>query len=152
MNNKADAKITDSPRSKTETLWKNQTVNDNVRKTLVFHHTMIKSIVEKYKNSKSQKHRQFISKVVSSKLLKKYRLKKFAIIHLPFDKNRMHSNLDTGLDFRRRVQRNRCVERLQEKMKVFLERDDNSRATAGEKETVTRNKIKQEAQWVTSLT
>lgn len=67
MNNKADAKITDSPRSKTETLWKNQTVNDNVRKTLVFHHTMIKSIVEKYKNSKSQKHRQFISKVVSSK-------------------------------------------------------------------------------------
>lgn len=152
MNNKADAKITDSPRSKTETLWKNQTVNDNVRKTLVFHHTMIKSIVEKYKNSKSQKHRQFISKVVSSKLLKKIRLKKFAIRHLPFDKNRMHSNLDTGLDFRRRIQRNRCVERLQEKMKVFLERDDNSRATAGEKETVTRNKIKQEAQWVTSLT
>lgn len=59
--NKADAKTTDSPRSKTERLLKNQTVNDNVRKTLVFHHTMTKSIVEKYKNTKSQKHRQFSS-------------------------------------------------------------------------------------------
>lgn len=108
----------------------------------MFHHTMIKSIVEKYKNTKSQKHRQFVSKVVYSKLQKKYRLKKFAIRHLPCDKNRTHSNLDTGLDFRRKVQRNRCVERLQEKVKVFLERDDNSRATAGKKETVTRNKIK----------
>lgn len=59
--NKADAKTTDSSRSKTERLLKNQTVNDNVRKTLVFHHTMTKSIVEKYKNTKSQKHRQFSS-------------------------------------------------------------------------------------------
>lgn len=79
--NKADAKTTDSPRSKTERLLKNQTVNDNVRKTLVFHHTMTKSIVEKYKNTESQKHRQFSSvqfssNVVFSKLLKKYRLKK----------------------------------------------------------------------------
>lgn len=138
MNNKADAKTTDSPRSKTERLLKNQTVNDNVRKTLVSNHTMIKSIVEKYKNTKSQKHRQFVSTVVSSKQKKK----KFAIRHLPFDKNRTHSNLDTGLDFRRRIQRNRFVERLQEKVKVFLERDDNSRATAGKKETVTQNKIK----------
>lgn len=56
MNNKANAKITDSPRSKTERLLKNQLVNDNVRKTLVFNHTIIKSIVEKkqeYKKSKA---------------------------------------------------------------------------------------------------
>lgn len=95
-------------------------------------------------NTKSQKHRQFFSKVGSSELLKKYRLNKFTIRHLPFDKNRTHSNLDIGLDFRRRVQRNRCVERLQEKVKVFLERDDNSRTTAGKKETVTQNKIKKQ--------
>jgi hypothetical protein len=71
MNNKANAKTTDSPRSKTERILKNQTMNGNVRKTLVFHHTMIKSIAEKYKNKKSE-----ASPVHSSKLLKKYRLKK----------------------------------------------------------------------------
>lgn len=99
-------------------------------------------------NTKSQKHRQFFSKVGSSELLKKYRLNKFTIRHLPFDKNRTHSNLDIGLDFRRRVQRNRCVERLQEKVKVFLERDDNSRTTAGKKETVTQNKIKKQKRFL----
>lgn len=36
---------------------------------------MIKSIAKKHKNYRGQKHCQFISKVVSSELLKRYRLK-----------------------------------------------------------------------------
>lgn len=129
INIQTDAKTTDSARSKTERLLKNQIVNGIVRKKLVFHHNMIKSIAKKHKNTKRQKHCQFISKVVSSELLKRYRLKK----HLPYDKNRTHSNLKICLGFRRKLQRNRSVERLQEKVRVFLERENNSNNSRGKR-------------------
>lgn len=108
---------------------KNQIVNGIIRKKLVFHHNMIKSIAKKHKNTKRQKHCQFISKVVSSELLKRYRLKK----HLPYDKNRTHLNLKICLGFRRKLQRNRSVERLQEKVRVFLERENNSNNSRGKR-------------------
>lgn len=129
INIQTDAKTTDSARSKTERLLKNQKVNGIVRKKLVFHHKMIKIIAKKHKNTKRQKHCQFISKVVSSELLKMYRLEKhlhtIKIEHIQIKKK--------CLGFRRKLKRNRSVERLQEKVRVFLERENNSNNSRGKR-------------------
>ncbi|XP_062609736.1 splicing factor Cactin-like [Saccostrea cucullata] len=81
-------RCTDSPRSKTDQLLGEQNVTEEVRRTLLFHHTVVRSIKEKYKNSKKQRNRQIIANVVSSKLLRKYRLKKFAFKQLAFNRCR----------------------------------------------------------------
>lgn len=89
----------------------------------------LRSLPKKHKNTKRQKHCQFISKVVSSELLKMYRLEKhlhtIKIEHIQIKKN--------CLGFRRKLKRNRSVERLQEKVRVFLERENNSNNSRGKR-------------------
>lgn len=58
INIQTDAKTNDSSRSKTARLLKNQIVNGIVRKKLVFHHNMIKSIA---KNTRTLKGRSIAS-------------------------------------------------------------------------------------------
>ena len=50
-------------------------VRESVRKTLLFHNALITGLRDKYKNLKSERERQVYSKVVASRVLKRYKLK-----------------------------------------------------------------------------
>lgn len=106
--------------------------------------SVVNSIKEKYRNSNHQKNRLIIANKVSSKLLRKYRLK-FACKQFAF--NRCIKILE-GIDYERKVQRNRRVEQLKINVKTFLQRDNNSRTTTGKKETITRHKIKKQKRYL----
>ncbi|CAC5369505.1 unnamed protein product [Mytilus coruscus] len=67
----------ESPRSKTNILLKGQNVSPKVRKTLLYHFSLVEGIKQKYRDNKSEKKRQLIRNVVKSNILKKYRFKHF---------------------------------------------------------------------------
>ncbi|CAG2215361.1 unnamed protein product [Mytilus edulis] len=60
----------ESPRSKTNILLKGQNVCPKVRKTLMYHFSLVEGIKQKYRDNKSEKKRQLIRNVVKSNFLK----------------------------------------------------------------------------------
>lgn len=61
-----------------------------------------------------------------------------------FSPRRMRSNekRTTALTYTRKKQKNSISPATEEKIKQFLERDENSRASTGKKDTVTKKKTK----------
>ena len=50
-------------------------VRESVRKTLLFHNALITGLRDKYKNLKYERERQVYTKVVASRVLKRYKFK-----------------------------------------------------------------------------
>ena len=63
----------DTPRSKARRMLGEVKVRESVRKTLLFHNALITGLRDKYKNLKSERERQVYSKVVASRVLKRYK-------------------------------------------------------------------------------
>jgi hypothetical protein len=76
-------------RTKTKIPLKGQIVNEATRKSLLFHHVLLKEIKCKYAKAKKEKTRQVLIKAVSSDLLKKYRIKMFARKQLNLTQRRL---------------------------------------------------------------
>lgn len=62
-----------SPKSITKKLVGRRHVSENVRKTLTYHHALVRTIKENYHGSTSEKSRQIISQIVSGRIIRKYR-------------------------------------------------------------------------------
>lgn len=79
---------------------------------------------------------------MAGKVLKKYRLLKMAQREFGFSPRRMRSNekRTTAFTYTRKKQKNSISPATEEKIKQFLERDENSRASTGKKDTVTKKK------------
>lgn len=84
-------KSSDSPQSKITQLTSNCPVNPQIKKTLLFHESLIQDIKNKYKKATKDRERQLIAKVTTGRIIKKYRLQKFASDSLGFsNKNFRH--------------------------------------------------------------
>lgn len=118
----------------------------NLRKTLVFHNTLVSQLRQTY-HQKKIKGKQIISKVIAGNILKKYRLVYAAHKELEISYKTMRKNIMTpGLQYSRHS--NVVSNTTKEKIKEFLERDNNSQATTGKKGTITRQKFKKQKRYL----
>ena len=118
-----------------------RTITKEIKKTLLLHHTLVGEIKKKYNSTASAKKRQIIAGVVRAKIYKKYRLQNS--MYKEFEM-RPRVSKHQGPDARRKPRKDKTSSQLQERVKQFLSRDDNSRMTPGKKETITRHKIKKQ--------
>ncbi len=138
-------KHSDSPRSKVKELTANCPVNPRIRKTLLFHQSLIKDISNKYQQTTKERERQLIAKVTTGRIVKKYRLQRFAEDSLGFSSKRWQHN--ESLDFERK-KTNRFTDEFKNRVKTFYIRDDVSRITTGTKQTLTKNKVKMQKRFL----
>ncbi|KAL4009294.1 hypothetical protein ACER0C_003146 [Sarotherodon galilaeus] len=126
--------FSDSPQSKITQLTSHCPVNPQIKKTLLFHESLIEDIRNKYKKATKGRERQLIAKVAAGRIIKKYRLQKFASDSLRFsNKNFRHHD---SLHFERKDQQ------------AFYLRDDVSRMTTGTKQTLTKDKLKMQKRFL----
>jgi hypothetical protein len=125
-----------TPRSATRKLlgrW-HRSASGLVRKTLVFHHALIADLQEKYRKSSVQTKRALCT-TLSGRVLKKYR---------KIDTMRSALGCYSDQSAKKKSRRVLAVDRLMLACRSFFERDDNSRLTAGKKQTITRRKVKKQ--------
>ena len=140
----------DSPRTKTNTLIRGQKVSDEVKRTLNFHHSLVKGIREKYRLSVDRRNKELFINVLTSKLLRKYRLKKYTARAFGYSRKRVTLDHEENIKTRQGLfKRDRTrVDELQTSVRSFLQRDDNSRTAAGKKDSITRNKVKKQKRFL----
>ena len=138
-------KSSKSPRGKVNDLLRRQKVNSPVKRALLFHTTLIENVRRRYANAKTNMEKQLIAKVVSGNILKKYKLQKHALEAFGYSRRRAKYAVD--LTYRGR----RCISRseITQSVTTFFLRDDVSRMTTGQKQTVTRLKKKMQKRLLT---
>lgn len=111
---------------------------------IMFHNVVMAKLKESSKSLTNPKEKQILSKVIAGKIIKKYRLGKYAHQEFRFSQKMMRANQKrpNSLDFQRKKQSNVITRADEIKVAHFLERDDNSRATTGKRDTITRKKLK----------
>lgn len=136
----------DSPRTKTRKLLRGQSVSDEVRRKLLFHQTLVKGLRDKYKETRKRRTQQEIVGILPSKLLQKYKLKSYAAGAIGYSRRRVlgdEVSKNSSLS-----KRNSRIQRLLSSVKEFFQRDDNSRSSAGKRETITRFKVKKQKRFL----
>ena len=134
----------DSPRTKTASMLRGQRVSMPVKKTLLFHHVLVKGVTEKYKLMKSERSKQLIAQDFCNKLLKKYRMKKATKQHLNMTQRRIKEPISSDVGYVQKPRKIDIIERLKSDIEQFLCRNDNSRLKAGKKSTKTSAKVKKQ--------
>ncbi len=112
---------------------------------MLFHQSLIKDIGNKYQQTTKERERQLIAKVTTGRIVKKYRLQRFAEDSLGFSSKRWQHN--ESLDFERK-KTNRFTDEFKNRVKTFYIRDDVSRITTGTKQTLTKNKVKMQKRFL----
>jgi hypothetical protein len=141
--------LEDTPRTKARKLLKDSpSVSAKVRKTLNFHHTVIAQIRSRYKDTSTQRSRQFLARCVTGKILKKYRFNNTLKSALGMSANRVYntSNKAQCSTLYIRKPSISCSSCMQETIKMFYICEDNSRMTTCAKQTVTKGKMKKQKQ------
>lgn len=126
----------ETPRTKTKQLLRNFTKNmqqkKKVKRTLLFHFALKEELKEKYKRVNNHTKNNLLQ-IIRGKIMKKYKCMHRGMNDLCFNWKKT-----------KRVKKGNLTSRLKTKVQNFFERDDNSRATAGIKETITRRKMKKQ--------
>ena len=138
-----------SPRTKVNKQIR-QLPHATIKKTLLFHEALVKDIQEKYSNSRGEKERPLISKIVTGRVVKKYRLQRLAQISFGFSKKRWLMNkkyAELNLNYQRK-RNNRVADGFIKKVHDFYTRDDVSRITTGKRQTLTQKKIKNQKRFL----
>ena len=129
----------DSPRSKTMRLLRHAT-NNTIRKTLLFHHTIIQNIKTKYVHTREEREKQVSSRLFTSDIMKRYKIQNFAQKELGFSRRRFKRGLErTGFNGKKYMS---LSHKLRKEVEEYYCRDDVSRNTSGKKQTVTKDKKK----------
>jgi len=121
----------------------------NIKKALIFHHTLIDALRARYESLKSAKEKQMVVKVTASSLLKKYRLLKHAQSSLGLTVRTarfLRVNPDK-LAYSRKQHASKA-QQFTKRVTAFYLRDDNSKMTPGKKDTVTRTKQKMQKRFL----
>jgi hypothetical protein len=129
-----------TPRSKTKRDLKGSQVTPHVRRTLIFHNSLMSEMRGQFDNAQSLRQKRTLSQVITGKLLRKYRV--FNMIQ----------QFGGSIKIVRTVNENRVKSRKWNvvtpavimQVRDFYVREDNSRSTAGKKETITRAKVKKQ--------
>lgn len=141
--NAAILKIPDrdlSPKSKTKKMLLTLNSKDKKKllpKVLLTNNVILQSIKKKYVDVRNRKTRQTLKEVLSSQLVKKYRLQ-----------SHMMRSAKLNIVLREKKSFAEKIKRKMELITLFYCRDDVSRATAGKKEVLTKNKIKYQKRYL----
>ncbi|XP_056597894.1 uncharacterized protein LOC130415912 [Triplophysa dalaica] len=85
----------DSPSKRTKRMLGTSPVSNDVRRTLVYHHALLKSLKQKFQCAAKEKTRNLIARIVSGKILKKYRFQKIIHDTLGVSAKRFCKNVNT---------------------------------------------------------
>jgi len=143
--------VLDTPRSKTRAMLGTDRVNPSVRRNLLLHNVLCHSIRDKYRKTNSDKERQILSCVVTSRLLKKYRVINSCRDNTGISKRRLSRNVTDHVlvtQYKRKSYASKAP-RLRNTVTLFLERDDNSRITTSKSDTMSRHGIKKQRRLLT---
>ena len=133
----------DTPSTKTKRTLKRCVVSNEVRKTLIFHHSLIRQLNDKYQEIRGSKQKQLFAGLIGGKVLKKYRVLQMARREIGCPSlNRSTTNQPLLARFQSHL-------KLKKGVTTFLERDDNSRVMPGKKDTITRSKVKKQKHLLT---
>ena len=131
-------KKTESPRSKTRKLLRNLIVSEKVKKTLDFHHTLLAQIKRNYDKTRNERKKRLFRKFLCGKIVKRYKMQTIT---------RETFKISTqGWNNTKEERKKPCTgaSRLKKCVVDLFCRDDISRITTGKKQTVTRNKQKEQ--------
>lgn len=118
--------------------------NTDLRKAILFYHTIAENVRKRYRKSKSTRERKYISSLVCcNSLIRKYRLGQYARKSLGITHYQLKSSSDLHKDIWTRKTTMKSL-RIKEVVREFLERDDNSRIKADKRATVTKDKEKKQ--------
>ena len=114
--------------------------NNTIRKTLLFHHTIIQNMKTKYVHTREEQEKQVSSRLFTSDIMKTYKIQNFAQKELGFSRRRFKRGLErTGFNRKRYMS---LSHNLRKEVEEYYCRDDVSRITSGKKQTVTKDKKK----------
>lgn len=130
-----------SPRSKVNKLLR-QISGTALRKTLLFHTAVAEEVRTKYAHSRRESDRQVIARIVTGKILRKYRLQRLAEEVFGFSRRRWRKLGNENVCGYQRKKHKGIAVKLRSTVRLFFSRDDVSRITTGKKQTVTKEKIK----------
>ena len=127
-----------TPRSKTNQLIGKSQVRPEVKRMLLFSNVLLHLLRDKYKLSKSDKEKFVMTRLISSRLIKKYRMIQMCWSNIGIGKKRLLKMTEQVYQYNR-SKYNSLSRRMADKVTMFFERDDNSRITTGKNDTLTRN-------------
>lgn len=132
----------ESPASKAQRLLQNVPVSNKVRRSLLTHHALMANIKTTFASTKTKREKRVMARLFTGKLLKKYGLQKeiSATLHVS---RKWRKNPGEG-----NVKYRSLCSKLQSKVVAFLTRDENSRLTAGKKQTITRGRIRKQKRFL----
>lgn len=130
----------DTPNKVVDELLKGHNVSPEVRKRLLFGEVISKQVKENFKRSSTSRKSKLVE-CVTGKIIKKYKLVEYMRILTS-----RRAIGDKGYLERKRA--NYRIQILRQNVQQFLERDDNSRMTAGKKESITKNKEKKQKRYL----
>lgn len=93
-------RISDSPRSELDRTLKGHDVPNRVKRQLLLSNIVVKEIQEKMKKTSSERKKQLISKIVSGKLIRHYKLMGLAkTMHISYKRLRSNERYGNNLVF-----------------------------------------------------
>ena len=131
-----------SPRSKTMQLIRN-IASHGARRNLLMHQVLVEQIKTKFNTTKQERLKQIYARLVTGKLVRKYRLQNAFQETFGFSSKRFKHQLDNGNGFIRKTVASKTV-RYGQRIANFYGRDDVSQCTTGKKDTVTKKQQKQQ--------
>lgn len=142
LNNKI--KENDTPETKINKLTSGVTVPPEVKRRLLFGEALSQQLSENAKKIITQKDKNIFSKVISGKVMKKYKLIGDAKQIISYKMHRKQTN-KTDLSIYERKRRNSKIGiKLKRSVREFMERDEISKMCPGKKDYVIRSKIKKQ--------
>lgn len=132
-----------SPKKKTNDFLATATSRE-VRCKLVFHNVLLKHLRSKYQSMSEEEKKRSFKQLFSGQLVRKYKLKKYLVKEIGLPKK-----IENAMTSARRSKYRSKSHRFAIKVEKFLTRDDNSRSTAGRKETKTLAKVKKQKRLLT---
>ncbi len=131
-----------TPRSKTTAMLGKVKVPREVRRALLFGNVISRSLRDKYLNTKSDREKSAMARMMSANLLKKYKLTTFCEQVTGISRKRLYNIAKDPHKYRR--QYNTITQRTKGDVLAFYIRDDNSRNTAGKSDVVSRKGQKEQ--------
>ncbi|KAA0721254.1 C-type lectin domain family 4 member M CD209 antigen-like protein 1 [Triplophysa tibetana] len=119
----------DSPSKRTKRMLGTSPVSNDVRRTLVYHHALVKSLKQKFQCAAKEKTRNLIARIVSGKILKKYRFQKIIHDTLGVSAKRFCKNVNTNGDEIACFASKKYISthsKLQDQVVAFYTRDDRT--------------------------
>lgn len=116
----------------------------NIKRRLVFGEVLADQLSENAKSLQLQKDREAFHKVISGRVLKRYKLVGYAknIISYKMHRKRIyHTNLSQS---ERKKRNSIMIKKIVQSIQDFMEKDENSRMCPGKKDFVVKHKIKKQ--------